>query len=60
MDDAQLIDSPRERSALTFVQFADNTSEWIAERYVVYGAGHASCRQKVSPVYPNGFRQSDQ
>jgi hypothetical protein len=24
MDDAQLIDSPRERPALTFVQFADN------------------------------------
>jgi len=24
MDDAQLIDSPRERPDLTFVQFADN------------------------------------
>jgi len=27
MDDAQLIDSPRERSALTFVQFSDHTDE---------------------------------
>ena len=31
MDDAQLIDSPRERSALTFVQFGDKPGEATSE-----------------------------